>query len=124
MAGSIKWFIYTTDNGQDFAIEADESNVEAFAAGTQDYPDTGTPPIYAVPRNVVPRSATFVSPDGRRTIKVPVITPTIYNAINGTSTMPDPITPANPDLKLSFKTPEKIRLPKGEDTGLNDGDAG
>lgn len=122
MAGSRKWFIYTTDNGQDFAIEADESNVEAFAGGTQDYPDTGTPPIYAIPRNLTPRTATFVGQGVNRQLTVPVITPTIYNALNGTSTMPDPFD-ADETLTLSFKTPEKIRLPKGPDTGLNDGDA-
>lgn len=123
MAGSIKWFIYTTDSGVDFAIEADESNIEAFAAGTQDYPNTGTPPIFAVPRNVTVRFAVFQSPSGARRIKVPVITQTIYNALNGTSTIPDPIDPGAPDLTLVYKRPEVIRLPKGPDTGLNDGDA-
>lgn len=123
MAGSIKWFIYTTDAGDDFALEADESNVEAFSAGTQDYPETGTPPIYAVPRNIKPRFAVFQSPSGDRRIKVPVITTTIYNALNGTSQMPDPITPAGPVLTLLYKRPEVITVPRGNDTGLNDGDA-
>lgn len=123
MAGSIKWFIYTTDDGTDFALEADESNIEAFSAGTQDYPDTGTPPIFAVPRNVRPRYAVFQSPSGQRRITVPVITQAIYNALNGTSTIPDPISAAAPDLTLLYKRPEIIRLPKGSDTGLNDGDA-
>lgn len=122
MAGSIKWFIYTTDAGDDFALEADESNVESFAAGTQDYPDTGTPPIYAVPRNITPRYAVFVSPTGQRKIKVPVITQTIYNALNGTSTMADPID-AGVTLSFSYKRPELITVPRGPDTGLNDGDA-
>jgi hypothetical protein len=122
MAGSRKWFIYTTDIGTDYALEADESNVEAFAAGTQDYPNTGTPPVHAVPRNVIPRTATFVGQGGARALTVPVITPTIFNALNGTSTMPDPFDPGEV-LVLSYKTPERIRLPKGRDTGLNDGDA-
>lgn len=122
MAGSIKWFIYTTDLGDDFALEADESNVEALAAGTQDYPDTGTPPLYAVPRNVTPRYAVFQSASGQRRIKVPIITQTIYNALNATSTITDPIN--NTDtLRLIYKRPEVITLPKGPDTGLNDGDA-
>lgn len=123
MAGSIKWFVYTLDQGGDFALEADESNIEALAAGTQDYPDTGTPPILAVPRNVTPRYAVFQSPSGQRRIKVPIITQTIYNALNGTSTIPDPINANGDDLRLIYKRPEVIRLPKGSDTGLNDGDA-
>lgn len=122
MAGSIKWFIYTTDLGDDFALEADESNVEAFAAGTQDYPDTGTPPEYAVPRNITPRYAVFQSVDGKRKIKVPVITQTIYNALNGTSTMADPIT-SGQTLRFVYKRPELITVPTGTDTGQNDGDA-
>lgn len=123
MAGSLKWFVYTTDSGTDFALLADESNVEAFAAGTQDYPEIGTPPIFAVPRNIQMRHAVFKSPSGARRIRVPVITQTIYNALNGTSTMPDPITASAPDLVLEYKRPEVITLPKGGDTGLNDGDA-
>lgn len=122
MAGSIKWFVYTTDNGDDFALEADESNVEALAAGTQDYPDTGTPPQYAVPRNVTPRYAVYQSPSGLRKIKIPVITQTIYNALNGTATIQDPLD-STVTLRLSYKRPEVITLPKGPDTGQIDGDA-
>lgn len=122
MGGSRKWFIYTTDNGEDFAIEADESNVEALAAGTQDYPETGTPPIYAIPKNLKPRTATFGGTQLQSTITVPIITQTIFNALNGTSTMADPLD-SNQTLGLLFKTPERIRLPKGKDTGKTDGDA-
>lgn len=122
MAGSRKWFIYTTDSGTDFAIEADESNVESFAAGTQDYPETGTPPIFAVPRNVTPRYAVFGGLPNQSNIKVPVITQTIYNALNGTSTMPDPLDP-DTNLPLLYKRPERIKLPKGKDSGKTDGDA-
>lgn len=120
MAGSIKWFVYTTDNGTDFAIEADESNVEALAAGTQDYPESGNPPVFAVPINLKARYAVFSNDAGTRRIKVPIITQTIYNALDGNSTMVDPISGGN--LKLLYKRPEIIRLPKGKDTGLTDSD--
>lgn len=122
MAGSIKWFVYTTDSGENFALEADESNIEAFSAATQDYPEQGTPPIFAVPRNIRPRYAVFQSASGQRKLKVPVITQTIYNALNGTSTIPDPINEGQ-TLTLSYKRPEVITVPRGNDTGLNDGDA-
>lgn len=123
MAGSIKWFVYTTDDGTDYAIKADESNVEALAAGTQDYPETGTPPIHAVPRNIRPRFAMFQNAAGTRKIKVPVITTTLYNALNGTSTIPDPINVGGPELAFLYKRPELIQVPRGQDTGLDDGDA-
>lgn len=122
MAGSRKWFVYTTDAGDDFAIEADESNVEALAAGTQDYPETGTPPSYAIPRNVKPRHAFFGTDATETRVKVPIITQTIYNALNNTSTMPDPLDAGN-TLKFINKVPEKIRYPRGRDTGKIDGDA-
>jgi hypothetical protein len=122
MAGSRKWFVYTTDAGDDFALQADESNVEAFAAGTQDYPETGTPPQYAVPRNVTPRHAFFGGTSAETKIKVPIITQTIFNALNNTSTMPDPLDAGN-TLNFINKVPEKIRYPRGNDTGKLDGDA-
>lgn len=122
MAGSKKWFVYTADNGTDYAIEADESNVEAFAAGTQDYPEVGSPPIHAVPRNIKPRHAVFGGLANQSNIKVPIITQTIYNSLTGSSTMPDPLDAAI-SLPLLYKRPEVIRLPKGKDTGKSDGDA-
>jgi hypothetical protein len=122
MAGSRKWFIYTADNGTDYAIEADESNVEAFAAGTQDYPVSASAPVHAVPRNIKPRHAVFGGATQGSTIKVPIITQTIYNALTGASTMIDPLDPSL-TLALLYKRPEQIRLPKGIDTGKADGDA-
>ena len=56
MAGSIKWFVYTTDSGQDFALKADESNLEAVNGSVQDMPGTATT-TFALPRNVKPRKA-------------------------------------------------------------------
>jgi hypothetical protein len=122
MAGSRKWFVYTADNGTDYAIEADESNVEALAAGTQDYPEIGTPPIHAVPRNIKPRYAVFGGIPGQSNIKVPIITRTIYDALSGASSMADPLDP-DATLPLLYKKPEEIKLPKGRDTGKTDGDA-
>lgn len=122
MAGSRKWFVYTTDAGTDFAIEADESNVESYAAATQDYPETGSPPIYAIPRNVKPRFAIFGEDATKTRLKIPIITQTLYNSLTNTDTMPDPLDSGN-TLRLVSKTPEKIKIPKGRDTGKVDGDA-
>lgn len=123
MAGSRKWFIYTLDGGLgDFAIELDESNTEAVNAGSQDFLNNSTV-ILAMPRNVTPRKAVYQSADGSRTINCVALTPTIYSAIPTTITsITDPLN-SGATLFLKRVVPERVRLPFGTDTGLNDGDA-
>lgn len=123
MAGSNKWFVYTTDDGTDFAINLDESNTEAVNGATQDY----VPAVsikYNLPRNVKPRAAYYASADGSRVLRCVALTQTIYNGIpTNVSSISDPLTPAN-TLGLIRIRPEIItRLPFAGDTGLNDGDA-
>lgn len=121
MVGSLKYFVYTTDRGTDFALLADESNVEAVAGGTQDYV-TGLDVPYTIPRNLTPRYAYYQDPAGLRTIKIPVLTQALYSGIlTGAATITDPIGALI--LNLVRISPEKIRLPRAADTGLNDGDA-
>ena len=121
MAGSNKWFIYTTDSGADYALQLDESNTEAVNAGSQDYLNDATV-VFAVPRNVRPRYAVFENAAGTRSIRCVALTPEIYAAIPGTvTTITDPI--AGGTLSLKRIRPEVITLPFGVDTGLNDGDA-
>lgn len=121
MAGSRKWFVYTTDKGDSFALQLDESNTEALNAGTQDFLDTATAD-YALPRNIKPRVLSYANVDGTRVIKAVALTPTIYNgASTAQRTITDPI--GGGTLTLIRLTPEKIRIPFGIDTGLNDGDA-
>jgi len=120
MAGSIKWFVYTTDNGTDFAISADESNVEAVAGGTQDYV-SGLSIPFAIPRNLTPRYAYYSDPTAVRTIRVPVLTQALFNGIlTGSPTIADPVGALT--LNLVRVTPERIRLPRAADSGLTDGD--
>lgn len=127
MAGSRKWFVYTTDDAQDFAIQLDESNTEAVNGGTQDYPDTGVTLLYSVPKNVIPRFFEYQNLAGTRKIKCVALTKTIYDAIiSGTTpvaTITDPIEPTQ-TLYLTAGKGEQFRFrPRGQDTGLNDGDA-
>lgn len=121
MAGSLKWFQYTDDFGSLYAINADESNVEAINGTGVDY--TGTPPLVdALPRNVSPRMAYYGTTDGLRTIAIPVMTQAIYTALNTTTpTIDDPITDGLTLVLLRIR-PEKRRLPIPNDTGLQDGD--
>lgn len=122
MAGSNKWFIYTTDEGTSFALKLDESNTEAVNGAVQDFLNNSTVQ-FALPRNVKPRYAVYSTPDKKRNIKCVALTPTIYAAIPTTVlTIPDPIAGSG-NLNLSRVRPEEISLPFGVDTGLDDGDA-
>lgn len=121
MAGSLKWFSYTDDNGSIWALFADESNVEALHGSDGDY--TGTPPLVdAVPRNVTPRRAFYGTTDGTRVIAIPVLTSAVYSALpTNTPTIADPINSALTLVLLRVR-PEIRRLPIPNDTGLQDGD--
>lgn len=123
MAGSLKWFVYTTDNGDDFAIRLDESNTEAVNGSQQDYV-AGTAFRYNIPRNLRPRAAYYRSPDGVRTVKCIALTQSIYNGIpTAVTSITDPLPPNN-TLNLIRIVPERISpLPFANDTGIDDGDA-
>ena len=122
MAGSRKWFIYTTDFGDDFALNLDESNTEAINGSTQDY-ISGTTVLNALPRNFRPRAAVYQNAAGTRTIRCVALTNTIYSGVlTNAPTITDPIDGGT--LTLKRLEPEKVRLlPIPNDTGLTDGDA-
>lgn len=121
MAGSIKWFEYTTDDGDVFAIKMDESNGEA--VGNADYTAASTA-VFALPRNVTPRKARYVSADTNYARLIAVtdadasagtLPATIDAEISGSAT---PVT-----LSLASFDGEKFTaIPRAEDTGLLDGD--
>lgn len=123
MAGSIKWFVYTDDAGEDWAIKRDESNTEAVNGGTQDLVDGASVP-YSVPRNITPRYVVYSNAERTRSIKVTVLTPTLMTGIinGGTNTITDPIAGTG-NLGLVSIVGEKRNFPIPLDTGLNDGDA-
>lgn len=122
MAGSLKWFIYTTDAGETFALKGDESNIEAVMGTAGDYLATTTVQN-ALPKNVKVRRAFYSNGDRSRTISIPVLTQAAYNTIVADHpTITDPIAGSG-SLTLIRKTPEMISLPFNVDTGLNDGDA-
>lgn len=122
MAGSIKWFVYTDDGGNNYAIKLDESNTEAVNGSAQDFlPDATL--TAGVPRNIKPRFVTYANIDRTRNIRCVPLTQTIYAGIlNGNiPTIPDPIT-VGESLSLIRLDGEKRTLPFGQDTGLDDGD--
>jgi hypothetical protein len=69
MAGSLKYFKYTTNGGTDYALRMDESNGEA--VGNTDLV-AGDLPIAALPRNIKPRYALYRSSDGLHTRKIAI----------------------------------------------------
>lgn len=122
MSGSIKWFVYTTDSGDEYGIRMDESNGEA--VGNTDYSTTSTA-MMALPRNIVPRQAVYTSIDGNYTRRIPVTSNSATSA-----TLPATITAqvagsaTGVELSLSLFIGERFSaLPIAADTGLNDGDA-
>lgn len=125
MAGSRKWFVYTTDTDQDYAIQLDESNTEAVMGGADgDYTDTSTV-IAAVPRNFTPRFVVYANADRTREIKCTVLTAARYALIlegSEAQTITDPIEGAG-TLTLIRAKGEQVTFPFAGDTGLQDGDA-
>ena len=115
MAGSLKWFSYTTDQGDNFAVFADESNAEL--AGASVDLTGGASTVYALPRNVTPRYARYQ--DATSTI----VRKALISTAAGVPTTPiiDPVSGASLDLVAIVG--EQIRIPTGLDTGIIDGDA-
>lgn len=122
MAGSNKWFVYTTDDGTDFGIQLDESNTEELNGATQDFV-AALAIRFSIPKNLRPRFAVYASADGNRTIKCIALTQAVYTGIPANKTsIVDPIDGGV--LGLVRIRPEQLnRLPFAGDTGLIDGDA-
>jgi hypothetical protein len=122
MAGSIKYFVYTDDRGQDFAIRLDESNTEAVNGATQDFVE-GLALLNGVPRNVKVREVFYSNADGTRIIRCVPLTQTIYNGVvsGNITTIADPIDEGT--LSFVRANGEQLRIPYAKDTGLDDGDA-
>lgn len=113
MAGSIRWFNYTTDGGVTYSVQADRSNVAAVNPS-----GTGTPgslSIAAVPRNIKIRYALFADATGLIRRRVPLLTPADVAALVPTlSFVPQGETAA---VALTYIQGESTRLPKLADTG-------
>jgi len=125
MAGSVKWFVYTANDDNTFAIKADESNVEAvMGGGTGDYVTGSSALIYAMPSNLSPRYALYANDARTRTIKIPVLDAATFTGLPADqSVITDPIA-GEGVLTLIQLIPERITvLPQAGDTGLTDGDA-
>lgn len=123
MAGSMKWFKYTTDAGDVFGIWMDESNGELVNNDDFEAADDDNI-IYAMPRNVRPRSALYASNDGRVSRRI-VITDKDADISTVTSSFVVPAADGNPGFTLQLRSfrGEEVRRLTSVDTGLDDGDA-
>lgn len=122
MAGSRRWFNYTTDAGDTFGMEMDEDMGEI--VGNTNV--TGTT-VYSIPGNIEPRYALFQNQSGTSHRKI------ILSAISLIATLIEQIviTATNGEVSadaddntfnLSFISGEKVRRIKTVDTGMVDGD--
>lgn len=112
MAGSVCWFVYACDNGTRYALLQDRSNGE----GISNVRWSETESIFGIPRNVTPRRAYFGL--GDRVLSVVVGSLAAYGALDPSFSIEDPIDGST--LPLIRKRPETIRLPRADDTGLDD----
>lgn len=128
MSGSLVAKRYTTNAGDVYAINTDESNFVGVHGVDHDVTEANasqTP--YTLPRNIRPRYGTYVSTTSNHVRKVVIATPAIYAEMsnnvftNGAQTFTENVSGTVRTFKLDRLTPEKIRLVKGQDTGLNDG---
>lgn len=121
MVGSRKYFVYTDDEGTDFAAQLDESNTEAVNGAVQDMPDV---PVTTneIPRNIKPRTLVYKNADGTITRRVVALTQAIYNGAPTAAASVNFGAPAG-TLSLKERIPERRRVPFGFDTGQTDGDA-
>lgn len=127
MSGSKKWVRYSTDDGQLWALIRDESNTEGAVLADADVDiGTGDSTKYAVPRNVVPRFATYKSDTTVKFRKVTIPTRDLYDDLASDTPVSTSKTFAEDGetFRLQSLTPERIRpVVFSADTGLNEGDA-
>lgn len=113
MAGSVRYYNYTTDGGVTYALLADKSNIAAVNGSGVGNP--GSLPVAAVPRNIYVRYALFADPTGLIRRKVPILTPADVAALTPTTNfVPQGETAV---VTITYIVGEKTRFPKLADTG-------
>lgn len=113
MSGSIRWYVYTSDNGQDYSIQADKTNTAAVNPSGAGAP--AALPVAAVPRNIRPRYALFSDVTGTIRRKVVLLKPSDVQALSSTTSFVPQGETAT--VQLSSIVGEVNRLPKLTDTG-------
>lgn len=129
MAGSLKYFIYDDDFGGEWAMERDESNLEAVivdSAAVDVTPANVSTRQYLIPKNIKPRIASYKSTTTPAVRRVTIPTLALYqDLVNSVvANVLRQFTDGGETYVLSGVTPERIKpVVVAEDTGLDDGDA-
>lgn len=128
MAGSLKYFIYDDDFGGEWAMERDESNLEAVIVdptAVDVTPANVSTRQYTIPKNIKPRVATYKSTTTVAVRRVTIPTLALYqDLVNSVvANILRQFTDGGETFVLSGVTPERIKpVVVAEDTGLTDGD--
>ena len=126
MAGSLKYFIYTTDTNVEFGILMDEDWGEV--VGNADLPATAAASLYGMPKNLKPRKAVYRNTTGTRTFQIAVTDPAATTLTLPAAIVIDSTTGEESEevgdniLNLYSLIGERFRAIIGLDTGLIDGD--
>lgn len=118
MAGSLRGFTYSADDGTTWALLRDESNMEAVNGAGNGITAASK---YKAPSNLRVRSATYANTSGTIRRKIPVLTAAIFAALDPADTITDQV--SDEVLRLRFTEGERVSLLPLGDTALNDGDA-
>jgi hypothetical protein len=115
MAGSLKWMVYTTDEGTPYAVFVDESNGNA--NGFADYA-SATALLETLPRGIKMRyvnaiSVTAGSPSSRQFY--------VGSLASDAWTAPTGLIANGITYRVTSKRGEKKRIPFPQDTALTDG---
>ena len=122
MAGSRKTVKYTADNGSDYCISVDESNIEMIMGAA--VPASGAYP--ALPKGTEPRKVRVEDITGKVKRTIPVLTAARFVALTGSTalTLGAGDIDSGTDVRVRTKVAEKNRfIPRNYDTGKDDGDA-
>lgn len=124
MAGSLRKFGYTSDDGTVYNINRDESNTEI--VNISDDNEGGLPPngTASLPQGYVTRYALlYLVADPQIKRKVTILDPTVFAALNGGTNYEMAIVgAANGTFRISSLIGERREGLTNKDTGQNDGD--
>ena len=125
MAGSLKYFRYTTDTDFEFGILMDEDWGELVANVDVGNGDSG---LYGIPVNLQPRYALYRSQSGKRQLKIAIgandaTTLTLPATINIAGASGEVSEDATDNTMILYSlVGERYRQVIGQDTGMIDGD--
>lgn len=121
MAGSMKWVLYRSDDGTDYAVYMDESNSKA--GGFTDAPEITAQRTLPTGRKMRYVNVQHAKTGTKR--KLYLGTPANPLRNGGVATLPlyTGLTAKGEPFAVQSYRPERSRKVFGFDTGLNDGDA-